>query len=40
MAKRKRRNFTPEFKAVPEIPSSESSQAEVCQCHSLSEDQL
>ena len=42
MAKRKRRNFTPEFKAkvVLEAPSGESSQAELCRCHNLSEDQL
>ena len=42
MAKRKRRNFTPEFKAqvVFEALSSESSQAEVCRRHNLSEDQL
>ena len=42
MAKRKRRNFTPELKAtvVLEALSGESSQAEVCRCHNLSEDQL
>ena len=42
MAKRKRRTFTPEFKAtvVLEALSGESSQAEVCRCHNLSEDQL
>ena len=42
MAKRKRRNFTPEFKAqvVLEALSGESSQAEVCRRHNLSEDQL
>ena len=42
MAKRKRRTFTPEFKAqvVLEALSSESSQAEVCRRHNLSEDQL
>ena len=42
MAKRKRRNFTPEFKAkvVLEALSSKSSQAEVCRRHNLSEDQL
>ena len=42
MAKRKRRNFTPEFKAeaVLEALSGESSQAELCRCHNLSEDQL
>ena len=39
MAKRKRRNFTPEFKAevVLEALSGESSQAEVCRRHNLSE---
>ena len=43
MAKRKRRNFTPEFKAevVLETLSSESSQAEVCRKpHNLSDEQL
>ncbi len=42
MAKRKRRSFTPEFKAevVLEALSGESSQAEVCRRHSLSEDQF
>ena len=42
MAKRKRRNFTPEFKAevVLEALSGESSQAEVCRRHNLSEEQL
>ena len=42
MAKRKRRIFTPEFKAevVLEALSGESSQAEVCRRHNLSEDQL
>ncbi len=42
MAKRKRRNFTPEFKAkvVLEALSGESSQAEVCRRYNLSEDQL
>ena len=42
MAKRKRRSFTPEFKAevVLEALSGESSQAEVCRRHSLSEDHL
>ena len=42
MAKRKRRNFTPEFKAevVLETLSSESSQAEVCRRHNLSDEQL
>ena len=42
MAKRERRNFTPEFKAavVLEALSSESSQAELCRRHNLSEEQL
>ena len=42
MAKRKRRRFTPEFKAqvVLETLRVESSQAELCQRHNLSEDQL
>ena len=42
MAKRKRRSFTPEFKAevVLEALSGESSQAELCQRHNLSEEQL
>ena len=42
MAKRKRRTFTPEFKAevVLEALTGESSQAEVCRRHNLSEDQL
>ena len=42
MAKRKRRTFTPEFKGrvVLEALSGESSQAEVCHRHNLSEDQL
>ena len=42
MAKRKRRRFTPEFKAevVLEALSGESSQAEVCRRHNLSEDQV
>ena len=42
MAKRKRRRFTAEFKAeiVLEALSGESSQAEVCRRHNLSEDQL
>ena len=42
MAKRKRRNLTPEFKAkvVLEALRGESSQAEVCRRHNLSEDQL
>ena len=42
MAKCKRRTFTPEFKAevVLEALSGQSSQAELCRCHNLSEDQL
>ena len=42
MAKRKRRNFTPEFKAevVLEALSGESSQAELCRRHNLSADQV
>jgi transposase-like protein len=42
MAKRKRRRFTPEFKAeiVLEALSGETSQAELCRRHNLSEDQL
>ena len=42
MAKRKRRSFTPEFKAevVLEALSGDSSQAEICRRHNLSEDQL
>ena len=43
MAKRKRRNFTPEFKAevVLEALSGKSSQAEVCRKpHNLSDEQL
>ena len=42
MAKRKRRNFTPEFKAkvVLEALRSESSQAELCRRHNISEEQL
>ena len=42
MAKRKRRTFTPEFKTevVLEALRGESSQAEVCRRHNLSEDQL
>ena len=42
MAKRKRGNFTPEFKAavVLEALRGENSQAEVCRRHNLSEDQL
>ncbi len=40
MAKRKRRRFTPEFKAevVLEALHGETSQAELCQRHNLSED--
>ena len=42
MAKRKRRTFTPEFKAevVLEALSGESSQAELCRRHNLSEEQV
>ena len=42
MAKRKRRTFTPEFKTevVLEALRGESSQAELCRRHSLSEDQV
>ena len=42
MAKRKRRTFTPEFKTevVLEALTRESSQAELCRRHNLSEDQL
>ena len=42
MAKRKRRHFTPEFKAkvVLEALRGESSQAEVCRRYNLSEEQL
>ena len=42
MAKRKRRTFTPEFKAevVLEALRGESSQAELCRRHNLSEDPL
>ena len=42
MAKRKRRHFTPEFKAkvVLEALRGESSQAELCRRHNLSEEQL
>ena len=42
MAKRKRRTFAAEFKTevVLEALSGESSQAEVCRRHNLSEDQL
>ena len=42
MAKRKRRSFTPEFKAkvVLEALRGESSQAKLCQRHNISEEQL
>ena len=42
MAKRKRRNFTPEFKAkvVLEALRGETSQAELCRRHNLSEEQV
>ena len=42
MAKRKRRRFTPEFKAEVALEAlrGESSQAELCRHHNLSEDQL
>ncbi len=42
MAKRKRRNFTPKFKAevVLEALMGESSQAELCRKHNLSDEQL
>ena len=42
MPKRKRRTFTPEFKAevILEALRGETSQAELCRRHSLSEDQL
>ena len=42
MAKRKRRTFTAEFKTevVLEALRGESSQAELCRQHNLSEDQL
>ena len=42
MAKRKRRTFTPEFKSevVLEALRGESSQAELCQRHNISEEQL
>ncbi len=38
----KRRRFTPEFKAevVLEVLSGATSQAEVCRCHHLNENQL
>ena len=42
MTKRKRRNFTPEFKAevVLEALMGESSQAELCRRHNISDEQL
>ena len=42
MAKRKRRTFTPEFKGkvVFEALTGETSQAELCRCHNLSENQV
>ena len=42
MAKRKRRTFTPEFKTevVLEALRGETSQAELCRRHNLSEDQV
>ena len=42
MAKRKRRTFSPEFKAkvVLEALRGENSQAELCRQHNLSEEQL
>ena len=42
MTKRKRRSFTPEFKAsvVLEALRGESSQAELCRRHNLSKEQL
>ena len=42
MAKRKRRTFTPEFKAkvVLEALSNENSQAELCRRYNLSEEQV
>ena len=42
MAKRKRRHFTPEFKAkvVLEALRGETSQAEVCRRHNLSKEQV
>ena len=42
MPKRKRRTFTPEFKAevVFEALRGKTSQAELCQRHNISEDQL
>ena len=42
LAKRKRRTFTPEFKGkvVLEALRGESSQAELCQRHNISEEQL
>ena len=42
MAKRKPRTFTPEFKAkvILEALSGESSEAKLCRCHNLNENQL
>ena len=42
MTKRKLKNFTLEFKAevALEVLRWKSSQAELCRCHNLSEDQL
>ena len=42
MSKRKRRNYTPEFKAeiVLKALSGETPQAELCRRHNISEDQL
>ena len=42
MAKRKQRNFTPEFKAKVVLAAlrGESSQAELCRRHNISEEQL
>ena len=42
MVKRKRRNFTPEFKTevVLEAIRGESSQAELCRRHNISENQF
>ena len=42
MAKRKRRTFTPEFKTevVLEALRGETSEAELCRRHNLSEDQI
>ena len=42
MVKRKRRTFTPEFKAkvMLEALRGETSQVELCRCHNLSEEQV